>query len=166
MTGPDADHRLDSVLADLVADADRSRGDAADGTSGVRGRPGAGGVGDGTTPERIPLDRIDPTESARPAAAEPPLRVRPVERGPLGMDAISDSVLDELAVAVVGSPGRLAAADPIARPETPREPGKGLAKWAATLIVAGSWGQRARFQGVTIRLAGRPRRRSSGRTAG
>jgi hypothetical protein len=69
-------------------------------------------------------------------------------------------LLDELAAAAVGSLGRLAVpTDPFARPETPQEPGKGLAKWAATLIVAGSWGHRARSRGVTRRPAGRPRER-------
>jgi hypothetical protein len=37
-----------------------------------------------------------------------------------------DAILDELAAAAVGSPGRRAIpADPIARPETPQEPGTG-----------------------------------------
>jgi hypothetical protein len=76
------------------------------------------------------------------------------------MDSISDALLDELIAAAVESPGRLAVpADPIARPETPPEPGKDLAKLAATLIVAGSWGYRARFRGVTSRPAGRRRGR-------
>jgi hypothetical protein len=76
------------------------------------------------------------------------------------MDAISDSVLDELAAAVIGSAGRVAVpADPIARPETPPARGKGLAKLAATLIVAGSWGHRARFRGVTSRPAVKLRER-------
>jgi hypothetical protein len=69
-------------------------------------------------------------------------------------------VLDELSAEVAGWPGRTAVpADPIARPETPQVPGKGLAKWAAALVVAGSWGHRARFRCVTIRPAGRPRER-------
>jgi hypothetical protein len=73
---------------------------------------------------------------------------------------ISDAVLDELAAAAIGLPGRMAVpADPFIRQERPREPGKGLAKWAATLIVAGSWGHRGRSRGVTSRRAGRPRER-------
>jgi hypothetical protein len=158
LTRPDEGRVFDSVLADLVAGADRSRGDEADGTSGGRGMPEAGGVEDGPAPERIPPDRIPPAGFARPV--EFPIRIRPVERGPIGRDAISDSVLDELAAAAVGATGRRAVpADPIARSETPQEPGKGLAQWAATLIVAGSWSRRARFRGVSSRQAGRPRDR-------
>jgi hypothetical protein len=76
------------------------------------------------------------------------------------MDAMSDAMLDDLAAAVVGWPGRPAVpADPIARPEASREPAEGLARLAATLIVAGSWSHRARFRGATRRQAGRPRYR-------
>jgi hypothetical protein len=76
------------------------------------------------------------------------------------MDAISDAMLDELAAAAVGSPGRRAVpADPIARPETPQEPGAGRETLAATLIGAGSWVHRARFRGVTSRPVGRLRER-------
>jgi hypothetical protein len=158
LTGPDADHVLDSVLADPVTDADPSRGDRADGTTGLSGLPAEGHVEDGTGTEPIRSDRIDPTEYARPV--EVPLRVRSVEHGLIRMDTISDAALDELAAAVVGSPGRPAVpADPIARPETPPEPGKGLANWAATLVVAGSWGHRARFRVVMSRPAGSPRDR-------
>jgi hypothetical protein len=149
---------FDSVLADLVTDADRSRGADADRTRGERSLPGAGEVQDAAELERIPPDRIEPTGVARPV--ELPPRVRSVERDLIRMGSISDAVLDELAAAVVGSPGRRAVpADPIARPETPQEAGKSLAKWAATLIVAGSWGHRARFRGATSRPAGRPRHR-------
>jgi hypothetical protein len=76
------------------------------------------------------------------------------------MDSISNALLDELAGAAVGLPCHLAVpADPIVRPETPPEPGKGLAKSAATLIVTGSWGHHARFRGVASREAERPRER-------
>jgi hypothetical protein len=157
-TGSDAGQVLDAVLADLVTDTDRSRGEEADGRGGVPGLPGAGEVEDAAEPERIPPARIDPTGFARPV--ELPSGARPVERGLIWMGAISDALLDELAAAAVGSPGRLAVpADAIARPETPPEPGNGLAKWAATLIVAGSWGHRARFRRFTSRPAGRPRYR-------
>jgi hypothetical protein len=157
LTGPNAAQVLDAVLTDLVTDADRSRGVETDGISGVPGLPGTGDVEDGTRPERIPPARNDPTGSARPV--ELPPRARPVERGLIRMDAISDALLDELA-AVVGSPGNLAVpADPIARPETPPEPGQGLAKLAATLIVTSPWAYRARFRGITSRQVGRPRER-------
>jgi hypothetical protein len=155
LTRPEAGEVLDAMLADRVTDADPSRGEEADGNSGVPDLPGAGEVKDATELERIPPDRIDPTGVARPV--ELPPRVRPVERGLIRMGAVSDAVLDELAAAVVGSPGRLAVpTDPIARPETRPEPAQGLAKLAATLIVAGSWGHRARFRGATRRRAGRP----------
>jgi hypothetical protein len=155
LTRPDAGEVLDAMLTDVVTDADQSLGEEADRNSGVPGLPGAGGVKDATELERIPPERIDPTGVARPV--EPPPRDRSFERGLIRMDAISDAMLDELAAAVLGSPGRLAVpADPIARPETHQEPGKGLAKWAATLIVAGSWGHRTRSRGVTSRPVGRP----------
>jgi hypothetical protein len=158
LTGPDAGEVLDSALADLVKGADRSHGEEADGNGGVQGLPGAGDVEDGTAPERIPPDRIDPAGYARPV--ELPLRIRLVERGLIRIGPISDVVLDGLAAAVAGSPARLAVpADPIARPESPPEPGKGLTKLAVTLVVAGSWCHRARFPGVTSRPAGRPRYR-------
>jgi hypothetical protein len=76
------------------------------------------------------------------------------------MDTMSDRWLDEVAAAVVRSAGRVAVpADPIARSETPPGPGAGLARLAATLVVAGSWGHRPRFRRVTSRQAGRPRER-------
>jgi hypothetical protein len=76
------------------------------------------------------------------------------------MDSISDALLDELAAAAVGLACRLPVpTDSIARPETPQEPDNGLAKLAATLIVAGSWVHRGRFRGVTSWAAGRPRYR-------
>jgi hypothetical protein len=79
----------------------------------------------------------------------------------------SDVVLDGLAAAVVGSTARLGVpADPIARPETPPEPGKGLAKLAVTLVVAGSWGHRARFRRVTSQPAERPRYRKDSERGG
>jgi hypothetical protein len=66
------------------------------------------------------------------------------------MDAMSDSVLDELVAAAVGWSGVMAVpVDPVARPAAPPEPGAGLAKLAATLIVAGSWGHRGRFRDIT-----------------
>jgi hypothetical protein len=155
---PDAGRALDSALAGLVTDVDPSRGEDGDVTSGGRVLPGAGEVEDGTTPERIPTDRIDPSEFARPV--ELPMGVRTVERGLIRIDTISDRLLDELAAAVVGPPGRpVVPADPIARPETSQQPGNVLAKLAATLIVAGSWGHSARFRGVTSRPPGRPRDR-------
>jgi hypothetical protein len=155
LTRPDAGEVLDAMLADLVTDADRSRGEEGDGNRGVPGFSGAGEVEDAIEPERIPPDRIDPTGVARPL--EPPPRVRSFGRSLIRMDTMSDGWLDELAAAVVVSSGRVAVpADPITRPETPPEPDKGLAKLAATLIVAGSWSHRARFRGATSRHAGRP----------
>jgi hypothetical protein len=158
LTRPDAGAVLEAMLADRVTDVDQSPGAEADRNSGVPGLPGAGEVKDATELERIPPDRIDPAGFARPV--ELPLRVRPVEPVLNRMDSFSEAVLDELAAAAVGRPGRpIIPADPIARPETPPEPGKGLAKLAATLIVAGSWGHLGRFRGVTSRRAGRPRER-------
>jgi hypothetical protein len=59
------------------------------------------------------------------------------------------AVLDELAVAVVGSPGRqIVRADAIVSQETPRQSGGGLAKLAVTLIAAVSRAHRARSRGV------------------
>ena len=64
--GPDAGPVLDAALADLVTDADRSRGEEGDGNRGVPGFSGAGEVEDAIEPERIPPDRIDPADLARP----------------------------------------------------------------------------------------------------
>jgi hypothetical protein len=76
------------------------------------------------------------------------------------IDSISEVWFDELAAAAVGLPGLpTVTADPIARAGSPQEPDEGLVKLAATLIVAGSWGYRARFRGAMSRGAGRPRDR-------
>jgi hypothetical protein len=153
--GPEAERVLNSALANLVTASDQSRGEDAAGTSGVRVLPGAGDVEDCTGPEPMRSHRIDPTEFVRPDELKP--RKRPVERGLIQMDSISDALLDELAAAAVGLAGRLAVpVDPVARPAAPLEPGAGLMKLAATLIVAGSWGHRGRFRGVTSRPAGTP----------
>jgi hypothetical protein len=73
------------------------------------------------------------------------------------MDARSDAALDELAAETIGWPGRpMVLADPIVEHETPRESGGGVAKLAATLIVAGSWCYGARFRGTSSRPVGRP----------
>jgi hypothetical protein len=149
---------FDSVLADLVTDADRSRGADVDTTRGERGLPEARDAGDGTGPDAIRSDRIDPTGYARPVGL--PVRARPVERGLIQASPISGAVLDELSAEVVGWLGRGAVpGDSTARLVRPRQPGAGLAGLAATLIVAGSWSHRARFRGVTRRQAGRPRYR-------
>jgi hypothetical protein len=154
-TGLDADHVVAAALADLVTGADPSRGDGADGTTEVPGLPAEGHVEDGTGTEPIRSDRIDPTGFARPL--ELPLRVRPVERGVIRPGLRSDVTPDERAAAVGWRKPMAVPGDPIARPANPREPGVALAKLAATLIVAGSWGHRARFRGVMSRSAGRPR---------
>jgi hypothetical protein len=136
---------------------DRWRGEDedAEGTDG-QALPGAGDVQDGPAPERIPPDRIGPAESARPGGL--PLPVRPAERSLFRVDAMCDSELDELAAAAVGWPGLMAApVDPVARPAAPREPVGGLAKLAATLIVASSWVHRGGLRGVRSGQAGRPR---------
>jgi hypothetical protein len=158
LTGHEAGRVRDLALADLVADADQTRGEDAEETNGIRALPGARDVEDGTGPERIRSHRFDPAEFVRPV--EVPLRVRPIERGLIRIDSISDALLDELAAAAVGlAGGRPVPADPIARPETPREPREGMAHLAATLIVAGSWAHRARFRRPTIRQARTPRYR-------
>jgi hypothetical protein len=158
LSGPEAVPVRDSALAHLVTDADHSRGEDAEETSGVRVLPGSWDVPDDTGPERIRSHPTDPGEFVRPV--EPPLRVRPVERDLIAMDSISDALLDELAVAAIGLACRLPVpADSIARPESPQESGKGLAKLAATLIFAGSWGHRAHSRGVTSGPVGRPRYR-------
>ena len=156
-TGPDADRVLDAALTHLVTGADPSRGERTDGTTQLKVLPAEGDVEDGTGMEPIRSDRIDPTEFARPV--ELPLRIRPVERGVIRPGSRTDAAPDELAAAVgwrwpMGVPG-----DPIARPANPREPGEALAKLGTALIVAGSWGHRARFRGATSRRAGRPRER-------
>jgi hypothetical protein len=159
MSAPDTGRVLDSALTDLVIDADRWRGEVADaeGTDGLA-LPGAGDVEDGPAPERIPPDRIDPAETARPVGL--PLPVRPSERGLIRKDAMYDSVLDELVAAAVGWSGLMAVpVDPVARPAALPEPGAGLAKLAATLIVAGSWAHRGRFRDFTRGPARRPRYR-------
>jgi hypothetical protein len=154
--GPEAGRVLDSALADLVTDADKPRGEDADGTSGVRVLPGARDVPDGTAPQQIRFHRIDPTEFSRPLVLLP--RVQPIEPDLIGMDSIPDALTDERAAAAFGSAGRLAVpVDPAARPAAPAEPGAGLAKLAATLIVAGSWGHRGRFRGVMSRPSGKLR---------
>jgi streptogramin lyase len=163
VTGPDADHVLDSVLVDVITDGDASRGQKVDGSRAVPSLPGAGEVNDATEPERIPPNRIKPTDCARPV--EIPVRLGAVERGRIGMDAISESVLDELAAAVVASPGRLAiSADGIVRHETPRGSVGSLVKLAATVVVAGCWGHRARFRGASSRDATMRRDRKGGQT--
>jgi hypothetical protein len=161
LAGDDDGRVLDSVLADLVTDADRSRGADADGTSGGPGLPGAGDAEDGTTPDRIPPDRIDATGVPRPV--ELPVRVRPVERGVIRWDSFSDEVLDELAAEAVGwtawppvdsgtrsiprPPDGPRPVAPAARPGGPdgrREIGRPLAGLAVALLVAGSWSRRGR----------------------
>jgi len=68
------------------------------------------------------------------------------------------AALDELAAEAVGWPGRTdVPADPGAPPVTRPGPSGSLTRLAVTLVVAGSWGGRARFRGVTSRQAGRPR---------
>lgn len=110
-TGPDAGRRLDSVLADRVTDAHRSRDGDADRTCGERGLPAAGDAEDGTESGPSRSVPIDPIESARPVGL--PVRARPVKRGVTRPVAISDSVLDELAAAAIGSRGCAAVpADP------------------------------------------------------
>jgi hypothetical protein len=114
-----------------------------------------------TGPERIRSDRIDPIDLARPVGL--PLPVRPVERGPIGMDALSDAEWDERAADAVGWPDRTAVAGgPMARPAPWPGPDGGLSKPAATLIVAGSWGYLARSRGATSRRVGRPGPRKAG----
>jgi hypothetical protein len=145
---------LDAILADVVTEADRWRDGIEGDTDEAAPLPGAGEAQDGLGPDDIR------SNEARPAPASRPVEIPHVLDGFLGrrlrLVPVSDALLDELAAAV-GSPGRLAVpADPIARPETPQEPGKGLAKLAATLIVTGSWSHRARFRGVTSQKAGRP----------
>jgi hypothetical protein len=159
LTGPDAGEVLDAALANLVTDVHPTRGVEEDGTGEVRRAPGIGDFEDGTGPERITPDRSDPTGFVRPV--EPSPYVQPVDSGLIWTDAISDVVLDELATSAVRLPVRLAVSvDSIVRTEPSQEPGERLAKLAATLIVAGSWGHRARFGGVTSRQAGRRRDRT------
>jgi hypothetical protein len=156
-TGPDADPVLDAALADLVTDTDPSRSERADGTTDVLGRPAERDVEDGTGTEPSRADRIDPTGFARPV--ELPLRVRPVERGVIRPGSRFDAAPGELAAAIGWRRPMAVLGDPIVWPADPREPGEALAKLAATLIVAGSWGHRAGFRGITSRPAERPRER-------
>jgi hypothetical protein len=74
--------------------------------------------------------------------------------GRLWAVAFADTVLDELAAEAIGLPSRGGIpGDNTARPAPPREPGAGLAGLAATLIVTGSWGFRARFRSIRRRKA-------------
>jgi hypothetical protein len=172
LTGPDAGEALDAALADLVPDADRSRGEDAAGSRGVPGLPGAGDAEDGTGPGPIRSVPINPIESARPAGL--PVRMRPVERGIIRWDSFSDEVLDELAGEASGRtawppvdsgarsiprpPDGPRPAAPAARSGEPngrRETGRPLAGLAVALLVAGSWSRRGR----------RGRTKNSGRSA-
>jgi hypothetical protein len=158
LTTPDTGRVLDAALADLVTRADPALNVEVGGTSGVQRLPGTRHVEDGTTPKRIPTDRIDPAEFARPV--ELPHHNRPVKHGFIRKDSPPDALLDDLAADAVGFPGRLPiAVDAITRSEIMPERGEGLAKLAAILVVAGSWGYRAHFRGVTSWPAGTPRYR-------
>jgi hypothetical protein len=159
LTGPDAGEVLDAALANLVTGAHPTRGVEPDGTGEVRRAPGIGDFEDGTKPEPITPDQSDPTGFVCPV--EPSLHVQPVDSGLIWTDAISDVVRDGQATSAVRLPVRLTVpVDSIVRTEPSQEPGERLAKLAATLIVAGSWGHRARFGGVTSRQAGRRRDRT------
>jgi hypothetical protein len=161
LTGPDGGRVFDSVLADLVTDADRSPGSDAHRTSDGRDLPGAGDAADGTGPGPIRSVPIDPIESARPAGL--PVRVRPVERGVIRWDSFSDEVLDELAAEAVGwtawppvdsgarsiprppdGPSSAAQAARSGEPNGRRETGRPVAGLAVALLVAGSWSRRGR----------------------
>jgi hypothetical protein len=97
--------------------------------------------------------------SVRPAAAPPidpepraiPDRTEGSAAVPIGLRAerAIDSVLEGLAAEVDGWTAVLA--DPIAAPVTRPGHSGGPARLAATLIVAGSWGYRARSRGITSR---------------
>jgi hypothetical protein len=157
-TGSDAVWTLESVLADLVADADRWRDGADGGRAEVLPLSGAGDTQDGFGPAAIRSDE------ARLAPMSRPVGVPHVDDGFIGrrlrMAPVSDAVLDELAADSIGSLGRTAVLDDFAaRPATPREPREGLTGLVAILIVAGSWGFRGRFRGVLRRRAGRSRPR-------
>jgi hypothetical protein len=156
LTGSGAGELLDAALAALATDADRARGEEAHETGDVRRAPGTGDFENGTGPERISPDRSIPAGLVRPV--EFPHHVRQIEGGLVRMHAISDVVIDEVATSAVRLPKSLAIPfDLIVRSETPQEASGGLAKLAAILIVAGSWGHRARFRGVTSRQGVRPR---------
>jgi hypothetical protein len=158
LTGPETERVLDSALYDLVTDRDQWRGEEADSTAGVRVVPGAGDVEDCTGPERIPCDRIDPTEFVRPVGSA--TRVKPTARVLIRADSRSNAPRDDLAAAAVGLAGRLpASVDPNARPETRQERDNAVAKLAATLIVAGSCAFGARYRGVRSWQSRRPRER-------
>jgi hypothetical protein len=170
--GLDDGRVYDSVLADLVTDADRSRAADTDRTSGERGLPGTRDAEDSTGPEAIRSVPIDPTEYARPAGL--PVRVRPVERGVIRWDSFSDAVLAELAAEAVGltawprvdsgarsiprppdGPRPAAPAAQSGEPNGRRETGRPWAGLAVALLVAGSWSRPSRTR----------RTRNSGRSA-
>jgi hypothetical protein len=160
-TGLDAGWMLDSVLADLVADADRWRDGSNGGRDDVSPPSVAGDAPGGSGPAAIRPDDAGTAPMSLPAE-NPHLdgdflgtRVR--------ITPVSDAVLDELAAEAVGLLGRAAVPhNSIARAQTPRQRGAGLAGLAATLIVAGSWGRRARFRGASGRRAGGRRLMSRG----
>ena len=122
------------------------------------GPPRGRGVEDGTTPEPNPA-RPDRSDRLRPTGRTPAPR-------PAGRARSHPDGLDIRRRARRSGRRRGRVARPSGRPrrsdrpaEAPQEPGKALANLAATLIVAGSWGHRARFRGVTSRRAGWPRDR-------
>jgi hypothetical protein len=88
LTGPDAGHALDAVLADLVTGAERWRGEEADGTSGIRSLPEAEEVEHGADRGLIPPDRIDPADFARPVDRGRSLLPRPGAEGRLPLAAL------------------------------------------------------------------------------
>ena len=150
-TGPHASRILDSALADLVRDADRPRGEEADGPA-RRTPVGTEDIEGGAGTEPI---RIDRAGFARPD--EEPPRIQPADGGLIRSGSISDAVFDEPAAKAIGWPGRVAVpVDPSSDRRHREHPGEALPRLAAALILAGSWGHRARFRGVTSRRAGRP----------
>jgi hypothetical protein len=134
---------LDAVLADLVTDADRSR-DGVDGEKNeVLPLPDAGDARDGLGPDGIRSD------DARPDPVSRPMEMPRVDDGLIGRRTrsvpVSHAVRRELAAVAVGMPGRTTVLRYLTARPVRLAPGAGL---AATVTVAGSWGQRARFRDV------------------
>jgi hypothetical protein len=134
---------LDAVLVDLDTDADRSRDGAGSEANEALPLPGTGDAPDGLGPDGTRSDE------ARPDPVSRPMEMPRVDDGLIGRRTrsvpVSDAVRRELAAVAVGMPGRtIVLRDLTARPVR-LAPGAGL---AATVTVAGSWGQRARFRDV------------------
>jgi hypothetical protein len=160
LTGPDADHVLDSVLAELVTDADRWRDGAGGGTDEVLPLPDAGDARDGSGPVAIR------SKEARPDPVSRPMEIPHVDDGLIGTRLravpVSNATLDEPAAVVGWSawmtiergtptvprppdvPKAAATAARSGERDGRRDTDRPLAGLAAALLASGFWSQRGR----------------------